>query len=74
MAVLELLAAAAWTWIISSYLLLHMHRSVALRFAAVGNEVVARSLHLAHVCLARLRSLTRGFRSISERDMRSEKE
>ena len=40
-AVLELLTAAAWTWVITSDLLFYMDRHLALRLAAVGNEVGA---------------------------------
>ena len=38
-AVLELLAGAAWTRIVSSYLLVHMYRHIALLLAAVCHKV-----------------------------------
>ena len=54
MAVLELLARAARTWIVTSHLLLHMHRHLALLLAAVGHKIGTLGLHLAHVRLALL--------------------
>ena len=72
-AVLEFLAGTAWTWIITSHLLLDVYRHIALCLTAVGHEIGARSLHLAHIRLALLgRSL--GFRCIPQWDERSEKE
>ena len=53
-AVLELLARAAWTWVVTSHLLFHMNWHLTLLLASVGNKISARSLHLAHVWLALL--------------------
>ena len=64
-AVLELRARAARTWVVTAYLLLHMYRSIALRLATIGHEVCTRCAHLAHIRLALLgRSLC--LRSIPE--------
>ena len=53
-AVLELLARSAWTWIVTSDLLVDMNRHIALLLTAVCYEVIARCLHLVHVRLALL--------------------
>ena len=49
MAVLELLAGTAWAWIVTSHLLLHMYRHLALRLTAVCHEVCAGCSHVVHV-------------------------
>jgi hypothetical protein len=72
-AVLELLAGTAWTWVISSNLLLDMHRHLALWLTGISNKICSACIHHAHVRLARscrrLCCLT-----ISERNIRSEEE
>ena len=75
-AVLVFLTAAARTCIVTSHLLLHMDRGVALRLAAVCHKVGPAGLELAHVCCLTtlLRYLTRRCIGVSKRNLSSEKE
>ena len=73
MAVLELLAGSARTWVITSDLLLYMYRHSALRLSAVSDQVSTACVHLAHVRLARLRRCLR-CRAVTKRNMSTEKE
>ena len=74
MAVLVFESRTAWTWIISSYLLLHMDRHLGLRLASIGGKVAALGLHSGHILLrlrlSRLLCLVR----ISQEDRCTEKE
>ena len=74
-AVLELLARSAWTWIVTSDLLVDMNRHIALLLSPVCHKVGAGSLHLLHfISLRLLRSRSLCLRRISERDESSEEE
>lgn len=68
MAVLEFLAAAAWTWVITSDLLLHMDRHPALLLASVGDEVGARCGHLLDIAAALLWSCLTRLGCVTKRD------
>ena len=53
-AILELLARTARTWIISTDLLLDMNRHIALLLATISHQIRTGSLHLAHIRLTLL--------------------
>ena len=52
MAILELLAGAAWARVIASHLLVNMDRHLAPRLSGIGDHVRAARIHLTHVRLA----------------------
>ena len=73
MAVLEFLSRTARAWIISTHLLIHMYRHLALWLTAVCHKVSSACVHLAHVRLAWLCWSLSG-RTVSERNVGTEKE